>query len=513
MTIASETSKSGPYTGDGANTTFAYGFKIYDEAEIQVIHTVIATGVETVLVLNTDYTVASVGSATGTITYPISGSPLPSTEKLTIVRDMTFTQLVDLQNQGGYYPETVERVFDRTEQKLQQLKEVTDRCVKVDVSSSTSPDALLDDVNAAAAAAAASATASASSATTSTAAATAAGTAQTAAEAAQVATEAVYDAFDDRYLGSKTSDPALDNDGNALVVGAMYFNSVTGVLRVYASGGWTNAGQSSVTTYTYIATSSQTAFTGADDNGNTLSFESSGILGVFLNGVSLREGASYDWTSSSGTTVTLTSGATTGDVVEIKVVAAFAVADAISQTTADARYVKIADGLVGAYTPTKGNILAGDGTAFNEVTVGTNGKSLVADSTQTEGVKWDAPVTVGGSPGKEYVFVSTPENYTTSAQQFTAAAHGLPGVPQFIEAFAVCIVADLGYSVGDVINLSPTGSDGTNSYGIQIWADATYVDGRCGTSGLTALNKSTGAITVLTKTPCWQIYIVAKYYA
>ena len=38
------------------------------------------------------------------------------------------------------------------------------------------------------------------------------------------ATAALYDSFDDRYLGAKTADPTLDNDGNALVVGALYFN-------------------------------------------------------------------------------------------------------------------------------------------------------------------------------------------------------------------------------------------------------------------------------------------------
>lgn len=48
---------------------------------------------------------------------------------------------------------------------------------------------------------------------------------------------ASYDAFDDRYLGSKTSDPSLDNDGNALITGALYFNSSVGEMRVRTAGG------------------------------------------------------------------------------------------------------------------------------------------------------------------------------------------------------------------------------------------------------------------------------------
>jgi len=52
---------------------------------------------------------------------------------------------------------------------------------------------------------------------------------------------ASYDAFDDRYLGSKTSDPALDNDGNALLTGALYWNSVAEEMRVYTGSVWVSA--------------------------------------------------------------------------------------------------------------------------------------------------------------------------------------------------------------------------------------------------------------------------------
>lgn len=52
-------------------------------------------------------------------------------------------------------------------------------------------------------------------------------TARIAAQAAQTATEAVYDTFDDRELGSKSSAPTLDNDGNALLEGAQYWNSTS----------------------------------------------------------------------------------------------------------------------------------------------------------------------------------------------------------------------------------------------------------------------------------------------
>lgn len=52
------------------------------------------------------------------------------------------------------------------------------------------------------------------------------------------AAAASYDQFDDRYLGSKAADPTLDNDGNALLTGALYWNSVAGQMRVYDGAAW-----------------------------------------------------------------------------------------------------------------------------------------------------------------------------------------------------------------------------------------------------------------------------------
>ena len=73
--------------------------------------------------------------------------------------------------------------------------------------------------------AASSATSASTSASTATTKASEASTAKTAAETAQAAAEAALDSFDDRYLGQKSSDPTLDNDGAALVDGALYYNT------------------------------------------------------------------------------------------------------------------------------------------------------------------------------------------------------------------------------------------------------------------------------------------------
>jgi len=65
--------------------------------------------------------------------------------------------------------------------------------------------------------------------------------AQVAAEAARDSALAAYDNFDDRYLGAKTADPTLDNDGDALVAGALYFNTVANEMRLYTGSAWVAA--------------------------------------------------------------------------------------------------------------------------------------------------------------------------------------------------------------------------------------------------------------------------------
>jgi hypothetical protein len=88
-----------------------------------------------------------------------------------------------------------------------------------------------------------SATSASAAATSASSAATSASSALTSANSAATSASsaaASYDQFDDRYLGSKTSDPTVDNDGNPLITGALYFNSVTNAMKVYSGSSWSN---------------------------------------------------------------------------------------------------------------------------------------------------------------------------------------------------------------------------------------------------------------------------------
>ncbi len=68
-----------------------------------------------------------------------------------------------------------------------------------------------------------------------------AGNSATAAATSATNASASFDAFDDRYLGSKTSNPTLDNDGNALLTGALYWNSSANEMRVWSGSAWVAA--------------------------------------------------------------------------------------------------------------------------------------------------------------------------------------------------------------------------------------------------------------------------------
>jgi len=92
-----------------------------------------------------------------------------------------------------------------------------------------------------------------------------AATSATAAQAAQAAAEAAADNFDDTYLGAKASDPTVDNDGDALTAGDLYFNTTTDKLRVYDGAAWNDA----VTDLTSVVTKTSTTGSAELPSGTT----------------------------------------------------------------------------------------------------------------------------------------------------------------------------------------------------------------------------------------------------
>lgn len=238
-------------------------------------------------------------------------------------------------------------------------------------SASTSASAASVSEASASTSAAAASTSSASASTSQASASTSAAAANTSA----VNAAASFDQFDDIYLGAKSSAPTVDNDGNALQTGALYWNTVAAQMYVWSGTAWTDiASVATLNRFRFTAAGGETSESGPDDNGVTLAY-TAGKEMVYLNGVMLVRG--QDYTASNGTSITALSPAlSANDVLEIIDFQPFAVAAAISPTIFDAK----GDLLVASSADTAGKL-----------SVGTNDFILTADSSQTLGVKWATP--------------------------------------------------------------------------------------------------------------------------
>jgi hypothetical protein len=208
----------------------------------------------------------------------------------------------------------------------------------------------------------------------------------TAAAASAAAAATTYDNFDDRYLGAKSSAPSVDNDGNTLLVGAIYWNSVANAMYAWTGTEWGSiSSTAAIYRYRFNASGGETSVTGTDANGLTLSYIP-GKAQVYLNGVLLVP--TTDYTASNGTSITSLSALASGDVLEVITFTSFELASAIEETIFDAK----GDLLVGTAADTAGKL-----------TVGSNGTVLVADSSTATGLKWSAydPLpSQGGNSGK-----------------------------------------------------------------------------------------------------------------
>jgi hypothetical protein len=195
----------------------------------------------------------------------------------------------------------------------------------------------------------------------------------TAAAASAAAAATTYDNFDDRYLGAKSSAPSVDNDGNALIEGALYWNSTSNAMLAWDGAAWASISSTAdIYRYRFTAAGGETSESGLDDNGLTLNY----LVGkeqVYLNGVLLVR--STDYVATNGSSIASLAALTAGDILEIITFTPFDVANVLSPTLFDAK----GDILVATSADTAGKL-----------TVGTNGYFLKADSSTATGLVWAA---------------------------------------------------------------------------------------------------------------------------
>jgi hypothetical protein len=214
------------------------------------------------------------------------------------------------------------------------------------------------------------ATASANSASAASTSATAAAASQVSAAASAASAAAVFNDFEDRYYGPHASDSAAQTHvtGLGLTVdqGDLYFNSTANEMRVYDGGSWiaaSSAGGASLINYNFTATASQTAFSGSDDNSNTLSYTVDNLI-VTRNGVVLEDGT--DYTATNGTSIVLTVAAAAGDEINIVAFKSFTTADMVSATSGGTFQSNVT--VNGTMTATA---FSGDGSALTNLPVST----------------------------------------------------------------------------------------------------------------------------------------------
>jgi hypothetical protein len=568
MTVASSSNRV-DYTGNGSTTVFSFNFRILAATDL-VVTKADTDGVETELVLNTDYTVSGVGSYSGgSITL---ASALTDGYALTIVRQVPITQETDLRNQGSFFAETHEDVFDRLTMVAQQLQEQIDRSAKLPVTRTEDADALVADIvlladnisdldtlaanlsdittvaddlnepvseietvagsianvntvgtnianvntvagnnanvttvagisanvttvagisgnvttvagnnanvttvagissNVTTVAGISSAVstvatnnanvstvatniapvntvstniASVNSAASNMAAIIDAPNQAAAAAASAAAAATALDNFDDRYLGAKTSDPTLDNDGNALLTGALYYRSTAPIgMKVYDGAQWLEASaaqQAALVAYEYVATAGQTTFSGPDANALTLSYIAGGLI-VALNGVVLRPGD--DFTATNGTSIVLTVAAALNDELVAYAFSSFNIANTYTQAQSDSRYAQVAENNTftkaqrgGVTALTDGATITADFAVSNNFSVTLGGNRTLANPTnQTAGQSGAITITQDATGSRTLAYGSNWKFSNGTAPTLTTTANAVDILVYFVES-------------------------------------------------------------------------------
>lgn len=134
MTMQSKVSKA-VFKGNGSTTKYPFDFKVWDTSELSVT----ITGPDGTSMPAKGWT-ASLTETGGTVTYQKDGAPLPSGWKLAILRNMPFTQPVDLLSGTRFDPQVIEDTLDMACAERQQLLEQLQRAVILPPTSDETPE-------------------------------------------------------------------------------------------------------------------------------------------------------------------------------------------------------------------------------------------------------------------------------------------------------------------------------------------------------------------------------------
>jgi len=266
--------------GDGVTTNFTFSFPYLEQSHVKVfvdgvssayswvssqlieITPAPGSGTGNVLVKRETDTVPSVDFADGS-TLNEADLDTATLQSLYVAEESNYTasNLTITTNLAGQWDGDSKRLVS-----LANPTDVQDAATKAYVDTTVAPALAAQAASVAAQAAAEAAQTSAETAETNAETAeTNAAASETAAGVSETNATASYDAFNDRYLGSKASDPTLDNDGDALIDGAMYWNTTDNNMYVYDLGGTAWVTVSNNSTSVAAAASASAASTSASN--------------------------------------------------------------------------------------------------------------------------------------------------------------------------------------------------------------------------------------------------------
>lgn len=468
MTVQTTTSAA-QFAGNDATTSFPIGFKFNQEGDLQVKLINDSTGVETPLVLNSDYTVTGEGSETGGSVD--TTAPVATGVTLDVRRIVEIVQETDLRNQGKFFPETHEQVFDyltmidqQQQQQLDEQKEVL--------------DGFEEDIATASAAAIA---------------------AQSSATAADLA----YRNFRGVYWGAYSSSPSVDPFGNPPDVGDYYFNTVQGFNLSWNGSTWTNPATTLGTAATRNVQTSESDITSS----RVLAVGAHG-LPVVANTLALPRVSAIDGTTDCNTMLAAGwwyqmvgggSGSRNPNHPE-------------GPTGGITSFYQI---FTVPYAPGTGAFqLAFPYMSSDPLTAGPKFRLRAAGTwypwrkifSDTDTI----PVANGGTgattsaAARTALGVLLAKKFLSAQQTITLGsratlAHGLGVTPELFRIYYVCVTADNGYSPGDIYEASfGSASPSAGTAGWSCTPDATNIN-ICQSGGSIAiLHKSTGSAGTMT---------------
>lgn len=354
------------YNGDALTLVFSFPYKFIETSDLVVYVD------EVLLVESVDYSVGTPSDSGANIT--LMSAPGVGVANVIIYRDPDFFQSTDLPTNGRFPADSVERMVDKVTLVVQRLKDLIDRSVRLsDADSSTAVTFTLpiDRANKAMVFDA-DGNITASADIYEDQAQNAASSAADAAASALVALNA-YEDLIENYFGALASDPGVNPIGGDLAAGDLYFNTASGVFRVYTGSVWQNAlpapTAASFTVDIFSGTGAQTAFGLSVTPGSLQSIQ------VMVAGVVLRP--TLDYTLSTATVTFASAPANASNNIQIRTASEISTGTPADGSVTTA---KLAAGLLDAYLLKAGGTVTGDLTMSGASIIEAEGAAVTAAS-------------------------------------------------------------------------------------------------------------------------------------